>query len=118
MPKLRNPGLYSFLILALACLMVVALYFAGSPDAMKLGGALVGLVITAFTAKSAIEQRGRKVKETHITIGASPVTSVAREKPQTWPGTRAPATVDSEEIVSAPDLKATLKAPPFKKGPS
>lgn len=76
LPTLRNPGLYSFLIFLAACAMVIALYELGAPDALKLGGELVMLVITGFGAKSALASSPK------------PAVSVARDKPQTWPGVR------------------------------
>ena len=54
MPTLRNPGLYSVILVALACALVGFLYWQKAPEAGRLAVELVSLIVVAFGAKSAL----------------------------------------------------------------
>jgi hypothetical protein len=57
LPRLRNPGPWSFAIFACASLLVGFLFWRGAPDAAKLAGSLVAVVVATFGARSAVERR-------------------------------------------------------------
>jgi hypothetical protein len=85
--RLRNPGLYSFLIFLAASGLVVALYVLGSPDAVKLATELVGIAVAAFGAKSAIERQ---------TVAVNEDGKKTLQK-NTWPGKATPAKSAGDE---------------------
>jgi hypothetical protein len=60
-PKLRNPGPWSFGIFAVSAALVAFLHWRGVPDAVKLAGQLVTLAVAAFGAKSALAAREGQV---------------------------------------------------------
>lgn len=99
MPKLRNPGLYSFLIFLAACVLVGFLYWLKAPEAGKLAGQLVALAVVAFGAKSALESKGSAIVtrdfEAHERV---------RAKMPTWPEVKPAVTVDVE-LEPVPDTQ-------------
>lgn len=76
---LRNPGPWTFGIFAVSVVLVVALYALGAPDASKLAAQLIGLVVAAFGAKSALGQT-EKVK-----LPDGEVVPAHRPQSDTWP---------------------------------
>ena len=100
-PSLRNPGPWAFAIFAAACLLVGFLFWRGAPEAVKLAGALVGILVSAFGAKSAlavkhpVDRNASKAIAEVAKLAASPpadptkaiaeVAKLARPPMQTWP---------------------------------
>lgn len=81
MPMLRNPGPWSFAIFACACLLVGFLFWRGAPDAVKLAGSLVSVLVAAFGARSALGTKPSPDDE-----DTKPdVTKPARKPMGTWP---------------------------------
>lgn len=88
LPKLRNPGPWSFGIFLVACLLVCFLHWRGVPEAVKLAGQLVTLAVAAFGAKSALAKR----EPAEPPAGSS---SPSRPPLETWPDFGGP---EEEEI--------------------
>lgn len=100
-PSLRNPGPWTFAIFACACLLVGFLFWRGAPDAAKLAGSLVGILVATFGAKSALATKSPPDRNASAAIAevaklaASPpadptkaiaeVTKLARPPMHTWP---------------------------------
>lgn len=100
MPKLRNPGPWSFAIFACGCLLVAFLYWRGAPDAVKLAGALIAVLVSTFGAKSALGAAGPR-------IPTGDTGDHARPPMHTWPEfkTPAPRVVDAEWTPDPPPTK-------------
>lgn len=100
MPKLRNPGPWTFAIFACASLLVAFLYWRGAPDAVKLAGSLIAVVVSTFGAKSALGARAPR--------GGADTGSHSRPPMHTWPEFRTPPPreVDAEWT---PDPPPTTK---------
>lgn len=92
-PSLRNPGPWTFAIFASACLLVGFLFWRGAPDAAKLAGSLVGILVATFGAKSALASKPAADRDASKAIAE--VSKLARPPMPTWP----------DVPVDAPDTK-------------
>lgn len=82
MPQLRNPGPWSFGVFVAAASLVAFLYWRGAPEAGKLAGTLIGLLVATFGARSAL---GAPPKEEDETPTRAPMVSWPEQEPETRP---------------------------------
>ena len=87
-PSLRNPGPWAFAIFAVACLLVGFLFWRGAPEAVKLAGSLVGILVATFGAKSALGVKLPKNRDASKAIAE--VAKLAAAPPAAADPTRAP----------------------------
>lgn len=103
MPKLRNPGPWSFAIFALAAALVAFLNYRGVPDSVKLAGQLITLAVAAFGARSALARPDAPTP---------PGTSASSRPPMpTW-GELTPHDPNVVDVEWIPDTKRDPNAPP------